>query len=193
VRPQTGFRQRHDPVLSDVLGPVPTPAPIRKDDSGPRRPSDRPLFAHYQPERPPSRIRRAAAFVSFTLAAVFFGAVLGYQYAGGNMASLLPLTSPRIPVTNPYALSLSAERQGRSLLVKWNRHSTPVRTATRGTLTISEAGASRDVTLTPDELQGGVVLYPNQTGRIRIRLEVFVDGERSISETSSWSSGPDVE
>ena len=169
-------------VLVDVLGPredlPPDPEVAEYRGS---------LFSQYTPRQTP-RWRTRLAWLLFTIAVFACGLVLGYQYAGGNTGSWLPLTEA-IPVRDPYALSLSARLRGDSVVVEWNRFAKPVMAASDGVLVVNEAGVVKEVRLSQAELRSGVVLYRTAANEARFRLEVKVGSDRSVMETTEWRKG----
>jgi len=62
----------------------------------------------------------------------------------------------------------------------------PILLAERGSLTIADAGQSRTLDLTREQLRNGAVAYHQIGERVQLRLEVSLPGRRTVSET--WES-----
>ena len=175
-------RPRAERVLVDVLGPredLP-PDPAREEYG-------RPLFSQYAPQQSP-RWKTRLAWTAFTIAVFTCGGVLGYQYAGGNTGQWLPFAEA-IPVRDPYAVSLSAQLRGDSVVIQWNRFAQPVGTARGGLLLVNEAGRVKEIRLSQAELRSGVVLYRTSSTEARFRLELDMGHGRALAETTAWRRG----
>lgn len=75
------------------------------------------------------------------------------------------------------ALAFTVERRGADLLLSWNREASIVSNATFGMLLIRAQNANRDMSLTPEQLRLGSILYAPTTDQVEIQLNV-VAGER---------------
>jgi hypothetical protein len=159
-----------DRLLSGVLG-VRDQAPWHR----PRNAQEKPLFDDYA-ERTSVPWKRWAAALAFTLAAILFGAVAGYQY-GVNSES---------PLRDPYDLGMFVRAADESIAVHWNQFAFPVRRAVSAVLTIREAESSNRVELTIPELRNGEMLYRPAATRADIRLELAMPDGRTLSQTVSW-------
>jgi hypothetical protein len=104
--------------------------------------------------------------------------------AGHQIDKAVPRAAP--PPRDPYALSLIVLQYGDNLHLTWDRQARPILAAERGSLLISDAGQSRTLDLTREQLRNGAVAYHELSDRVRLRLEVFLPGQRSVSET--WES-----
>ncbi len=109
--------------------------------------------------------------------------LMGYA-AGRQIDKVIPRAAP--PPRDPYALSLMVLQYGDNLHLTWDRMARPIAGAERATLLISDGGQSRTLDLTPEQLRNGAVAYHRLGDRVQLRLEVFLPGRRSVSET--WES-----
>jgi hypothetical protein len=157
----------------EVLAP-PEPA-IEEVDVAPPAASRRPLW--------PSRWVQAPLRV-FLLAAWCLIAYLSGYAAGRQIDKVAPRAAP--PPRDPYALSLLVLQYGDNLHLTWDRQARPIAAAERGSLLISDVGQSRTLDLSAEQLRHGAVAYHQLSDRVRFRLEVFLPGRRSVSE--SWES-----
>jgi hypothetical protein len=115
-------------------------------------------------------------------------AATGAVYVYSN-AHALPRKAPvaNVPVTNRASTAIAAapksdlaftvERRGADLLLSWNREASIVRDATFGMLLIRAQYANRDISLTPEQLRLGSILYAPTTDQVEILLKV-VAGQR---------------
>jgi len=89
---------------------------------------------------------------------------------------------------DPYALSLVVLQYGDNLHLSWDRESRPVALARRGLLSINDGGSTRTLDLTPAQLRNGSVTYRRLSDDVRLKLDVFVQDNVSVSE--SWVLQP---
>jgi hypothetical protein len=133
-----------------------------------------------------SRWRTKALWIAFTLAVFGFGALAGYQYAGGDIQglSVTPQTQvlPAQAASDRYNAGLSAVIQDGGVLVRWDRDSEAIRSALRGVLTITENAASKQVVLDASELKNGTVLYHNAGPEIGFKLDLYFKENRMFTE-----------
>ncbi len=87
---------------------------------------------------------------------------------------------------DPYQLGLTATRHEKSILIHWNRESSPIRRASGAELVIYEGGLSKIVHLRPSELRTGSVIYHSSGAPALIRLEALVTDHSVVSESISW-------
>jgi len=109
--------------------------------------------------------------------------VLGYATAR-QVDKVVPRAAP--PPRDPYAMSLLVLQYGDNIRLTWDRQATPITLAERGSLTISDAGRSRTLDLTREQLRNGAVAYHRLSEHVQLRLEVVLPNRRSVSET--WES-----
>lgn len=100
-----------------------------------------------------------------------------------------PPTRPAAAPRNPYALSLMVVEYGDNLCLTWDKNAPAIVQAQKAVLSISDGdqNQSLDVELPALQNQGFGVTYHRVTDRVRFRLEVFLKGRRSVSET--WELG----
>jgi hypothetical protein len=91
--------------------------------------------------------------------------------------------TPAAAARDPYALSLMVLEYGDNLHLSWDRNARAVAAAEGGLLLITDGGQSRSLDLSTAQLQNGSVIYRKVTSQVRFRLEVFLKGRRSVSET----------
>lgn len=101
--------------------------------------------------------------------------------AGRQIDKVVPRAAP--PPRDPYAISLLVLQYGDNIRLTWDRQATPIVLAERGSLTISDAGQSRTLGLTREQLRNGAVAYHRLSERVQLRLEVSLPNRRSVSET----------
>jgi hypothetical protein len=120
-------------------------------------------------------------WIWFPLSFIFLllGVLLGFQAA----STMRPTT----PAGDPYSLSLTAEKSGDNLHIKWDRQAPAIRTALKGVLGIEDGAYSKTVDLDPSQLQTGSVVYHHNSNHVRFRLEVFAKDRDSLTETHEWS------
>jgi hypothetical protein len=101
--------------------------------------------------------------------------------AGRQVDKVVPRAAP--PPRDPYAISLLVLQYGDNIRLTWDRQATPIVLAERGSLTISDAGQSRTLDLTREQLRNGAVAYHRLSEHVQLRLEVSLPNHRSVSET----------
>jgi hypothetical protein len=108
--------------------------------------------------------------------------LLGYFAARQVQA---PPARPAAAPRDPYALSLMVVEYGNNLSLTWDRQAPAILRAERGILWINDGDESRSINLSGSVLrnQGTGVTYSRVSEHVRLRLEVFLKGGRSVSET----------
>jgi len=81
-------------------------------------------------------------------------------------------TSPATSAAYETALGLKVTSQPHQLEIRWNRASSVIAAAARGTLNITEAGVTEAVPFEARELREGYVAYTPKTNDVSIRFEV---------------------
>ncbi len=109
--------------------------------------------------------------------------LMGYA-AGSQIDKVVPHATP--PPRDPFALSLIVLQYGENLHLSWDRQARAVAAAQHASLQISDAGQNRTLDLSASDLRNGAVAYHRMSEHVQFRLEVFLPGRRSISET--WDS-----
>ncbi len=141
-----------------------------------------------RPPKPPATHGRGMrwyslwAQVPLFLCLLFADARLGYITARGWHQSRPAAVQPR----DPYALSLLVLEYAENLHVSWDRNATSIQAGGRGLLHITDGEETRSVELGPAQLKSGSLVYRRLTPRVEFRLEVFVNDQRSVTE--SWKS-----
>jgi hypothetical protein len=113
------------------------------------------------------------AFVFLTL-----GVLLGFQAA----LQMRP-ASPAVSVEDSVRLGLRVTEHGNNIQLNWNRNATVVQVAQQGVLVISDGDARQSTDLDAAALHSGNVVYRRVTHTVRFRLEVFLPGGSTVSET----------
>jgi hypothetical protein len=110
--------------------------------------------------------------------------LLGF-FAGRQVDKVIPRTQP--PPVDPYALSLMIVEYGDNLHLEWDHQARPITLAERGSLVITDAGQSRTLDLSVEQLRTGSVAYHKIGNFVVFKLEVFLPAHRSVSETREFS------
>ncbi len=100
---------------------------------------------------------------------------VGYRNLDNTRASAS--AEPALP------LRLSVSERSNQLDVTWDRNAPAVATAKRGVLSISDGSKKRDLELSGAQLRNGRVLYSRLSGDVNLRLEVFPEGQPSVTES----------
>jgi hypothetical protein len=174
IAERVGARARREAAIS---APVADPAPREPAIAGPdvavtAAPRRKPLWCSWWVQGP-----------LWVCLAFLLGHSVGYS-AAHQVDKVMPRAAP--PPRDPYALSLLVLQDGDNLHLSWDRQARPITIAERGSLLISDAGDSRTVDLTWQQLRHGAVAYHRLSDRVQFRLEVYLAGRRSVSET--WES-----
>ncbi len=159
-----------DLAAAQEVAALPEPEVEQADVAAPLAVSRRPLWASWWVQGP---LWVCLAFV------------LGYSTAQ-QVDKVVPRAVP--PPRDPYAISLLVLQYGDNIRLTWDRQAIPIVMAERGSLTISDAGQSRTLDLTRDQLRNGAVAYHRLSEHVQLRLEVALPNRRSVSET--WEASP---
>ena len=163
-----------DIAAAQEVATLPEPVVEKADAAAaPRSVSRRPLWSSWWVQGP---------LWAFLLAAWYLA---GFA-AGRQIDKVVPRAAP--PPRDPYALSLLVLQYGDNIRLTWDRQATPIVLAQRGSLTISDAGQSRTLDLTREQLRNGAVAYHRLSERVQLRLEVSLPNHRSVSETWEFSA-----
>ena len=160
------------------------------------RPGDEPSEDE-QPERLHARAPRPAGLVRKIAMALGCLAALAVIVWAALQLRTSALSPARGPTPNPgppsSAFGLRADRSGSQWRLSWNREAAPVRSASRGHLSITDGVVPREVELSQADLQTGSVIYSPLSDDIRFRLDIYdLERARTISESvrvlgSPWS------
>jgi len=115
------------------------------------------------------------AFICVAVIAAYFGycSLIDSKTAASGQAS----------VQTALPLKLSVAEKKDQLDVTWDRNAPAIAQSKRGVLTISDGSAQRDLELSSTQLKNGRVLYSRLSGDVLLRLEVFPEGQESVSES----------
>jgi hypothetical protein len=163
------------PERPDIRQPEPHPA------------FTRPLFADvYMPEPPAWRTRFLQ--VVFSAALLAFGAVAGYQYAGGTALGIGSKAPPR--PADPYEIGLQVSRAQDTVRLTWNHSAAAIQKADRGILLIREGELTRELQIAAPELKSGSILYHHLGPEVLFRMELLLTDSRRLVETATYRSEP---
>lgn len=115
----------------------------------------------------------------------FMGYVVGYTTAGHLW--IPARVSGNLP-RDPYALSLLVFESGDNLHLTWDKDAPAIVAAQRGVLFIVDGSKSRSLLLSATQLHKESVFYHKASADVHFRLEVFLKGNRSVSETWDLNS-----
>jgi hypothetical protein len=117
------------------------------------------------------------------LAFVFLmlGVLLGFQAA----LQLRP-PPPAASVDEAVRLGLNVSQQGDNIQLNWNRDAPVIRASQRAVLVIWDGASQQSTNLDSITLRSGNVVYRRITRGGRFRLEVFLPGGGTVSETAEW-------
>jgi len=87
-----------------------------------------------------------------------------------------------------YALRLAVSEHGDNLHLTWDRRAPALRRAQRGILIIADGDETRALELDAAQLRSGSVIYRPLSGSVRFRLELYLTGNRTLSE--AWEPPP---
>lgn len=135
-----------------------------------------------QPQPPPKRspwsTLVAGALVTLLLIIAGAAGVLFWP----TIRTHLQATGTQAPAPAGMDLKAVPGDDGR-LQVTWNRDAPGVQQALSGTLFIKDGRFSPKLSLTPDQLRSGKLLYAPKTARVRFRLSLDLDGSRTLTES----------
>jgi hypothetical protein len=114
------------------------------------------------------------AFLALTGVAGYFG----YQNLSGVKK---PAVLAGVETALPLKLSVTEKQD--QIDVAWDRTAPAIALAKRGVLSISDGANRRDLELSGAQLRNGRVLYSRLSGDVGLRLEVFPEGQESVSES----------
>lgn len=169
----------------------PMDVPFLKADAAQRRepgalaPSagSKPAVAALPPaSHPQGRLLPALAVSAVLIAGASTGAWFWWnRTAAPQTTSETAIVTKRISQT-PSTLGFQAEARATDLHIKWDRTAAIIQNARIGVLSITDGEAKREVPLTADQLRSGSVTYTPVSPSIELRLEVFSEDGRRMSE-----------
>jgi len=132
---------------------------------------------------PPERTRRPAISVlQWLLAAFVVAAAAAGVFAYRDLAAPRH-AGPAVVDETALPLKLSVAEQQNQLDVTWDRSAPVVMKAKRGLLAISDGDNKRDLELTGAQLRTGRVLYSRLSADVGLRLEVYGEGPKPVTES----------
>ena len=164
---------RANPVASRELVPAPKrelPYDLAPQNVQPPEPVQRAVL--------PDKGRSGWVWLPLSFIFLLLGVLLGFQAA-------LTLR-PQPAVRDPYTLSLSVTKDGSNLSIRWDRQAAAIRNALSGVLVIEDGTSSRPVALSRVELETGSVVYPPNTRRVKLRLELTLNDRIVLTERLDW-------
>jgi TonB family protein len=90
-------------------------------------------------------------------------------------------SGPRFVISSP--LSLWASRSGKNVTISWDSRRPAIAEARVGVLTIKENDATKEISLTSDQLQGNKLVHAARSDSLQISLEVFSEIGRPTLES----------
>ncbi len=103
--------------------------------------------------------------------------------ASANSTPSVQAAAPSTADTYATPLGLKVTSQPHQLEIRWNRAASAVVAASKGSLSISEAGVTEAVPFGPQELQEGYVAYTPKTNDVSIRFQVTGADGAAITES----------
>jgi hypothetical protein len=151
----------------------------------------RPPFNNSTNSRVPVRTTAGQAKLFWIPAVVFMlAAVVIFAWFYRRIPSPLLLGSApgRAMAASP-PLGVEVERHERSLLVRWNPHSSAVQSATHAVLHVDDGSQHRTINLDPGELTNGSVMYTPSSSFVIFRLDVLDNKGSTITESLAVGDG----
>jgi len=116
-------------------------------------------------------------------ALVLFLVVAGtLWYAAGSRSSSVSTHKGR-------PIGIHVERTGQDLQITWDNNSPSISAATLAVLHITDGDYERDVTLSPDELKHGTLLYTPTSGELQVDMRVTTRDNSVIEESARVVDG----
>jgi len=163
-----------------------SPEPFQAEPAAPARSPFRPA-----PEAPASAPGEGIQWFRLlpTAAIVVMGIILtqmAWNARGTASAGPAPAAEAALPATEPVRetpLGLKVTLEPHQLEIRWNRAAPAITTATKGKMSMSEAGVTETVPFDAQELREGYVAYGPKTNDVRIRLEVTAQDGAATTES----------
>jgi hypothetical protein len=125
----------------------------------------------HRPALPPPRAFRILMLISLFLLVM----VLAYQSAATRTNR------------NPFQIAMSVQESGSDLQIQWPTETPAIRFAQKGRLTIEDGSYKGVTNMTRADLEiGSAGPYRPRTSHVRLRLDVFLNPQNSISVTADW-------
>jgi hypothetical protein len=108
---------------------------------------------------------------------LLLGVLLGYE--------AMRIAAPQRGASD-FALSLSAERSGENLTVRWNPNARAILSASNGLLEIDDGGETKHVALDRANLSNGNFVYGTASEKVRFRLVLDLGSGLNVTEALDW-------
>jgi len=139
-----------------------------------------PAFTLPEPAKPEKKVRWMWLPLSFMF--LLLGVVLGFQsalFVGPKVTGIANMQD--------FALSLTVQKSGSNLTVRWNRNAPAIRAGQRGVLEIEDGqGSPEPVELDLAHLESGSMIYRSQSQAVHFKLTIFETSRITVSETTDW-------
>lgn len=162
----------------------PQPAALEPEPAAPvPRPEDAPLPPFIRAAQARRAVGRRPGWKTALLSIpVFMLLVLLGGWLGTQGAGYFNLVLPLGGGAEPYALRLAVTEYGDNLHVTWDRNAPALRETEHGILIIADGDQSRTLELDSGQLRSGSVIYRRSSNPVHFRLELFLKGNRTLSE-----------
>jgi len=139
-----------------------------------------PSFALLEPGKSEKKVRWIWLPLSFLF--LLLGVVLGFQSA--------LFVGPKVTgVANAqdFALSLTAQKSGSNLTIRWNRNAPSIRAGQRAVLEIEDGqGSPNPVDLDSAQLGSGSMIYHALSKAVHFKLTIYESSRNTVTETADW-------
>jgi hypothetical protein len=174
--PVSSFRER---LVQEEAAPPPRsqPIPDRAVSPGVRQPAAAPTDLEL-PAVLKTQSRGGWVWLPISFIFLLLGVLLGFQAS----LTLRTQTTPG----DQFGVALAVTRDGDNLSVHWDRQAPAIRAATRGLLLIGDGKNTQPVSLSADQLQTGIVVYPHKNGEVKFRLELTFKSGAVLVQKLNW-------
>jgi proteasome lid subunit RPN8/RPN11 len=131
-----------------------------------------------------AKFRGKWVWIPLSFVFLLLGVIIGFQ-----AALVLNKGDAQKVAAQSLLLSLSAQKDGGKLVVRWDRRSAAVQNARSGKLLIKDGEFDHVVNLDPRQLQNGSVIYMSTDSKVDLRLEVATHERGAIVETAEFVPG----
>lgn len=128
-----------------------------------------------------ARFRGKWVWIPLSFVFLLLGVIVGFQ-----AALILNKGDAKKIALQSLSLSLSAQKDGDTVVVRWDRASAAVQNSIQGLLQIQDGDFKKTITLDPTRLQNGSVIYRSADSKVSFRLEVQTAERGSIYETVEY-------
>ena len=170
-------------LQAEAQAAAPSRVPAPPVDEPPPVAAPRPLTEpRTRTERRPSGGVFRWATLALALALAMVAGFLAMKYHG----------TPALRRGQPPSVSLIAFDLEGQLQIRWDRAAEAVRTASGGTLEITDGASKADVPLDAQRLRGGTFSYARQTVRVDVRLALELPDGKKFEEFTTFLGAPVV-